>query len=114
MEIAEKLCSEIVVLNKGKTVLSGEIDIIKKEFGKNKYNLEFKGDPALFRQIDSIKDIKIKKNIAEVSLHEDRKPSDFLKSVVEKMEVQRFTYLQPTLNNIFLETIRFINGNGNR
>ncbi|NWF51198.1 MAG: ATP-binding cassette domain-containing protein [Ignavibacteriaceae bacterium] len=111
METAEKLCSEIFLMNSGKEVLSGSISKIKKQFGGNNVKLEYDGDASFISNLPFVIHADIYNNYAEVQLKDSFKPSEFLKAVVEKVSVSQFSVIEPTLNKIFIDSISKSAGN---
>jgi len=55
MEAAEKLCDEVLMINKGKKVLDGELKKIQTEYGKNSIHLEFDGDGKFIQSLPMVK-----------------------------------------------------------
>ncbi len=106
METAEKLCSEILLINKGKEVCSGSIAQIKKSFGKNHIKIEFEGDGTFLNSLHFIRHIDNYKNYAEIELNENIMPHEFLKEVVDKINITQFSVVEPTLNKIFIDVIK--------
>ncbi len=105
MNIAENLCTDILLLNKGEKILKGKIETIKKDFGKNTFRIDFIGEINFIRSIPEVLEVKIFQNFAEVSLSQETSASEFLKKIIDRAEITGFTHLQPTLNNIFLEAL---------
>lgn len=106
MDTAEKLCADIFLINNGKEVCSGSISQIKKQFGSNNVKIEFEGDLSFIRSFPYVVNVNIYSNYAEVQLEEDIQPSDFLRSIVDKINVTHFSVIEPTLNKIFLDVIK--------
>lgn len=106
METAEKLCSEILLINKGKEVCSGTISQIKKRYGKNHIKIEFEGDGAFLNSLPFVRHIDNYKNYAEIELKDDTMPHEFLKAVVDKINITQFSVIEPTLNKIFIDVIK--------
>lgn len=106
MEEAEKICSNIFLINKGTEVLYGNLKDIKSSFGKNTVIIEFDGD------IDIIKNSKIVSNMIsyprwiEAEIVDGKKPDDLLQEIVGKISIKRFELLNPSLNKIFLTKIK--------
>jgi ABC-2 type transport system ATP-binding protein len=105
METAEKMCSEIFLINKGKEVCSGELSEIKKRFGGNNIKLGFDGDARFLTNDKRVLHFDHYNNYAEVQLSDDQHPSDFLKSIVDKLTITHFSVVEPTLNKIFIDVI---------
>lgn len=106
METAEKLCSEILLLNKGKEVCSGSLNQIKKQFGGNYIKIGFEGDSFLIKNLPDVLHFENYKSYAEVQLKDEIKPHEFLKSVADKIKINHFSVIEPTLNKIFIDVIK--------
>jgi ABC-2 type transport system ATP-binding protein len=106
METAEKLCSEIFLLNNGMEVTSGNLTKIKKEFGGNHVEIKFNGDVSFLSSLPEVISFDSYNSYAEIHLQEDVKPSDFLKKIVDKITITHFSVIEPTLNKIFIDLIK--------
>lgn len=105
METAEKMCSEIFLINKGKEVCSGELSEVKKRFSGNNIKLGFDGDAKFLSSDRRVIHIDHYNNFAEVQLNENVNPSEFLRSIIDKLSVTHFSVVEPTLNKIFIDVI---------
>jgi ABC-2 type transport system ATP-binding protein len=105
METAEKLCSEILLINKGKEVCGGTISQIKKSYGENHIRIEFEGDGTFLNSLPFIRHIDNYKNYAEIELNEHMTPHEFLKEIIDKINITQFSVVEPTLNKIFIDVI---------
>jgi ABC-2 type transport system ATP-binding protein len=106
METAEKLCSDIFLINKGKEVCSGNLNQVKKNFGGNNIKIEFEGDGSFLKALPFIKHVDNYKNYAEVQLNDNFPPYEFLKNVVDKIRISQFSVVEPTLNKIFIDVVK--------
>jgi len=106
METAEKLCTDIFLLNKGKEVTSGKLSHIKKEFGGNHVEIKFSGDVSFLSSMAEVITIDTYNNYAEVHLKDIVEPSDFLKKITDKIDITHFSVIEPTLNRIFIDLIK--------
>jgi len=105
MDIAEKLCSEIFLINKGKEVCSGELSEIKKNFGGQHIKIGFEGGSNFIKDDKNILQYEIFSNYAELQLNSLIKPSDFLKSIIDKTTITHFSIIEPSLNKIFIDLV---------
>ncbi len=105
METAEKLCSDILLINKGKEIYQGSLINLKKNFGVNTVKIEFDGDGEFISSLPQVNQIDRYSNFAEVQLKDDIDPSEFLKIIVGKIRITHFSVLEPTLNKIFIDVI---------
>jgi len=106
MELAEKLCEDILLINNGREVSSGKLSDIKKNFGGNNIRLGFTGDNAFLNQYAEIVKYDNYNNYSDVQLRDDIIPSEFLKKLIGKIEVNHFSIVEPSLNKIFIELIK--------
>lgn len=105
METAEKMCSEIFLINKGREVCSGELAEVKRRFGGNNIKLGFEGDAKFLENDRRVIHLDIYNNYAEVQLQDSINPSEFLRSIVDKLQLTHFSVVEPTLNKIFIDVI---------
>ncbi|MGB5850057.1 MAG: ATP-binding cassette domain-containing protein [Ignavibacteriaceae bacterium] len=106
METAEKLCTDIFLLNKGKEVINGKLSNIKKEFGGKHVEIKFSGDVSFLSSMTEVITVDAYNNYAEVHLKDVVEPSDFLKKITDRIDITHFSVIEPTLNRIFIDLIR--------
>lgn len=113
MSYVEEFCKDIVIINKGDVVLSGDLDNIKREFGKNQLIVS-----AVDKTLDDLENIinehmsdileitgrtkeeLIIKNVADVS-----RKQILSKFISENIEIERFETYKPSLNDIFVSKV---------
>lgn len=113
MSYVEEFCKDIVIINKGDVVLSGDLDNIKREFGKNQLVVS-----AVDKTLDDLENIinehmsdileitgrtkeeLIIKNIADVS-----RKQILSKFISENIEIERFETYKTSLNDIFVSKV---------
>lgn len=104
MATIEEFCSNILILNRGKTVLQGNLKEIKSTYPANRVVISTETDISKYlkdfeieNQTDSQYIIKIK---SEKSAHE------LLETLVKNgITVDKFEIMKPTLNDIFIEKV---------
>lgn len=105
MEQVEQMCDDICLFNNGKVILSGELSAIKKSFGKNTVNIEFKGDGSFLNELENVRINNKSNNFAEIRLLDGADSQKVLKKAIEQVEIISFELVQPTLNEIFISTV---------
>lgn len=113
MSYVEEFCKDIVIINKGDVVLSGDLDNIKREFGKNQLIVS-----SVDKTLDDLENIinehmsdileitgrtkeeLIIKNVADVS-----RKQILSKFISENIEIERFETYKPSLNDIFVSKV---------
>jgi ABC-2 type transport system ATP-binding protein len=106
MDTAEKMCGEILLLNRGKEVCSGTLPQIRKRYGSNNIKIEFEGNPDFLKTHPSVISYNNYGNYAEIQLKESTVPYEFLKTIIDKIKLSHFSVVEPTLNKIFIDVVR--------
>ena len=106
MSVIEEFCSDLVILNKGKTVLKGNLSKIKETYPANRLLL------SVNKNIDkTLKEFKLEienstDNNYIVKIKDEETPNKLLAKLVEdKVLVTKFEINKPTLNDIFIEKV---------
>ena len=105
MDQVEKLCDSIAIIYKGRLVLEGSMREIKSGYPANRIHVHFSGD-ASFLQHPSIAEAKNYTGLAEIILSDPRAAQSVLaQAVANGTAITRFEVLEPTLEEIFIETV---------
>ncbi len=103
MNEVEALCDRILIINKGRTVLYGELTEIKSRYRNNSVFLKFDGT------LDEIEGVVRKKDhgeYVELFLDGETTPQKILEYLVNRgVEVHQFEVSTPSLNEIFLQVV---------
>ncbi len=106
MTSIEEFCSDVVIINKGKTVLKGNLKEIKDTYKANRLIINTKQDiTAEVKELN----LNIEKNIDnnyEIKIENEEIAHTLLKNLVNKnIEIDKFELKKPTLNDIFIEKV---------
>ena len=104
MDHVELFCEKIIVLLRGKTVLSGNIKDIKEKFRKK--NIFIQGDVNI-NELERIKGVlSVNKNHEEFEVKiASKEVVDNVFNAVKNNKITKFVVEEPTLNEIFVETV---------
>ena len=105
MESAEKLCEEIFLIDQGREVLNGRLSDIKQSFGKRNVLIEYDGPDDFLQKSSQIKKYDNYGNYVEVQLIEKGDPQKLLKQAVDSVSIRKFEIKEPSLNEIFIESV---------
>ena len=106
MSSIEEFCTDILILNKGKTVLKGNLKEIKEGYKANR--LEISTDSNIDEYIkDFNMDIEFSKNNEySIKIDSEENAHQLLKKLVDDhVVVNKFEIKKPTLNDIFIEKV---------
>lgn len=106
METAEKLCTEILLLNEGESLYCGSVNTLKRQFGENMVKVEFSGSVPDFTEHPDVVEVRYSKNGAYIKLNDSSDHSQFLRSISSKYNINSFNTLDPSLHKIFIEVIQ--------
>jgi ABC-2 type transport system ATP-binding protein len=107
MEVAEKICDDICLINRSRKVLEGSIREVKRGFGRNAVALRFEGGDGVLEDRSLISRIDRHSDIVEVLLAENSSAQELLRRLVASgANIGRFEMIEPSLNDIFIEKVR--------
>ncbi len=106
MEQVEKLCDDIVLINKGKIILSGSVREVKGRYGRDTLILEFDGPAAFLDEIENVRMISRSNNRAEMRLSGGKNQArEILDRALKSVELIRYEIVEPSLNEIFISEV---------
>lgn len=105
MEHIEEFCEKLIILVKGKPILEGYLEEIKKSYGIKKIILKGEDiDVSKLEKIKGVNNILEKKNEIEISI-DNSKIVDLVFKEVNKYKILKFDAMEPSLNDIFIEKV---------
>lgn len=107
METAERLCHDIILINKSRKVVGGSLREVKESYGKNL--IAFRGTNA--NEVISNRSLvnKIVSHADEQELHlaEGVDSQQLLRALIDSgAEITKFEITEPSLNDIFIEKVQ--------
>ncbi|MGN0317975.1 MAG: ABC transporter ATP-binding protein [Lachnospira sp.] len=113
MSYVEEFCEDIAIINKGEVVLSGSLDEIKKEYGKNQllieavnYNNQELKEVIEAKFADSFEVKGVTKKGVIIRYFGDMKRNEMLSLLMSKgIEIEAFETYKPSLNDIFVSRV---------
>ena len=106
MTSIEEFCKDIVIINKGKTVLKGNLQEIKNSYKANR--LEIDSEKDISKEIEKL-NMQIIKQVDrnyEISIDNEEKAYTLMKNLVNNnYKINKFELKRPSLNDIFIEKV---------
>lgn len=104
MDFAEKMCDHLALINKGKIILDGSLNELKKKFAKTNVSLVYDGDISFLKGNPIIEKIEDFGNTTGIRVKEPSQTQELLKLLVQNnVEVKKFDANDISLYEIFLE-----------
>ncbi len=106
MTSIEEFCTDIVILNRGKTVLKGNLKEIKNTYKSNRLEISTNIDIRKYIEEANLVLENVKNDIYSIKIDGDEKARKLLKTLIQNdMEINSFDIKKPTLNDIFIEKV---------
>lgn len=106
MATIEEFCSDILILNKGKTVLQGNLKDIKASYPANRVEIDVDEDINKYISQAKLTILNEKNHQYTLRISNETEAEKLLKQLVENhIKINRFEILKPTLNDIFIEKV---------
>ena len=106
MATIEEFCSDILILNKGKTVLQGNLKKIKETYPANRVEINVNQDIKNYiKEFDFEVETEANNNYV-IKISSEEKAHKLLNRLVsENIVIDKFEIKKPTLNDIFIEKV---------
>ena len=106
METIEEFCSDITILNRGNAVLQGNLNEIKKSYGRINMIVKCEGDIEGLIRTFELNVLKRTPDGYHLRVSGEEQAMGFLTALVkEKIPVVRFELREPSLHEIFVEKV---------
>ena len=106
MATVEEFCTDITILDKSKTVLQGNLNEIKKSYGRVNLHLKTEGDVSAIIGENGAEVLSVKENEYRLRVSGEDQASRLLSSLIAGgATVIAFELTEPSLHEIFVRTV---------
>ena len=106
MATIEEFCSDILILNRGKTVLQGNLKEIKKTYPANRVQVYADRNIDKYIEEFGLQKENEKNNEYTIKINDEEVAHKLLdKLVKDGVRIEKFEIMKPTLNDIFIEKV---------
>lgn len=105
MEHVELFCEKLVILKKGKTVLSGSLKEIKKNYRKKTIKVVGSVDIEALKKVKGVVDIKEEAEDILIKIESDEYVNNVFDVIKKSKNITKFVVEDASLNEIFLSTV---------
>ncbi|MEZ4634758.1 MAG: DUF4162 domain-containing protein [Caldilineaceae bacterium] len=105
MHQVEELCTRIVLINRGRSVLYGKVSEIKRNFAGNAVTVAGHGD---FENLPGVLQVHRENGAWQIGLKPGTSPQDVFRALAADSDfsVERFEISEPSLEDIFVQTVQ--------
>ncbi len=106
MSTIEEFCRDIVILNKGKTVLQGNLNAIKKSYGRVKLTVKAEGNITQMAAECGLAVYEETPNGSSFNVTSEEQAHKLLNMIItSKIPLIKYELREPTLNELFIEKV---------
>ena len=106
METAERLCHDIILINKSKKIVGGSLRQVKESYGKNRIALRATGGDAVLGDRSLVARSETHADEIELELADGADAQILLKKLLESgASITKFEQVEPSLNDIFIDQV---------
>jgi ABC-2 type transport system ATP-binding protein len=105
MDTVERLCDSICLVDHGRSVLLGNLREIRASYGRSSIQLEYEGVVPQLGDRSQVASSNDFGNYVELRLAAGVDPQKFLKATMGSAKIRRFEMVEPSLEEIFLDTV---------
>ena len=108
LEQVEELCEDVLIINKGQTVIAGSVRDIKRQHGRNVARLKLDND-ADARWLDTLEGVQVtnrRQDYIEMRIRADLNPNVIVEAALRNGGIiSLFELVEPSLTDIFIEAV---------
>jgi ABC-2 type transport system ATP-binding protein len=106
MEVAEKICDDICLINRSRKVLEGSIREVKRGFARNAVSLRVSGGDAILADRSLVAKLDTHSDEVEALLADQVSGQELLRQLVNSgATVEKFEMVEPSLHDIFIQKV---------
>jgi len=105
MDQVERLCDSICLIDRGRSVLEGDLKKIKASYGKNMVQVQYEGESP-FDHSDLVESVNNYGNYVEARLKPGADAQQLLLLACQRARISRFELMEPSLEEIFIDTVK--------
>ncbi|MFA6334475.1 MAG: ATP-binding cassette domain-containing protein [Bacteroidales bacterium] len=110
MESVEELCDNIALINKSKLVVTGGLDEIRRNYGKNEVELFYRSTDPIQFQSNSFYNVVLEEEHkygrrVVLEVNREATSSQILGELISKVDVISYRELIPRMNDIFIKLV---------
>lgn len=106
MNIIEEFCQDIIIMNRGQSVVQGNLNRIKKSYGRVNLNVKADKDFLPLAEECGLVPVQQTPNGTSFKIREEEQAHQLLRKMLDAgLPPVRFELREPTLNEIFIEKV---------
>ena len=108
LEQVEELCEDVLIIDKGQTIVQGSVREVKRQHGRNVARLKLDNDPQVL-WLDTLEGVQVTKrrqDYIEMQIRANLNPNLIVEAALQHGGIiSRFELTEPSLTDIFIEHV---------
>lgn len=108
LDLVQSICDDVVVVNRGRDILSGTLDELRSSSGRRHVEIEFADTDTTWdpeRHVSGAQVVSTAGGRVRMLVPDDTDPADVLSQARTAGAVVQFTFEPPSLSELFLEVV---------
>lgn len=105
MDHVEELCEQLIIMDHGKSLLTGSLREVKRSFGRQNVRLKADFDLSFLQELKGVTSFKQTIEGGVFQIGEERIAHELLRSALAKGVIRYFAIEEPSLQEIFIEKV---------
>ena len=112
MSSVEEICDHITLINKSRNILSGQIDEIRRNYGDNIFEVDYRGNADDIKQKIDASSYSVLSNVEQkyfqkmtIKAKNVEEKNTLLSQLISSVEVVNFNEIIPSMNDIFIKMV---------
>jgi len=102
MDVAEKMCDFIFMIFRGRKVLDGTLEDIKRQYGSDTLRVRLSGNGLPFHEIAGVQRVNDFGRFQELRISDGADPQEILRQIASRSRIEHFEVARPSLHDIFV------------
>ncbi|PPA71099.1 ABC transporter ATP-binding protein [Jeotgalibacillus proteolyticus] len=103
MNLVEEMADRLIMLHKGKEVISGTMDEVKKRYASFKCTINGQNDKQQLLSIPGVTRVEQREHISVLFLNQDLNPTEWIRSLPSTIHIEEFRLDRISLHEIFID-----------
>jgi len=103
MNLVEELCDRLYMINRGRKVLHGTLEDVKKQYANFKCTIHGDNDVNMLEKISNVQRIEHKEEYSILYLDADVQPANWLKDLPDSLTIHELSLDRISLHEIFID-----------
>jgi ABC-2 type transport system ATP-binding protein len=105
MNLAERLCDRIVLINRGRKLIEGTLNEVRGRFATRYVMLDGDGDLQPLLHLPGVTEVQVTDSHARLELRDGTDPNTVLRAALQTARILRFEIQRPDLQEIFVKLV---------